>query len=229
MTIKEGDFVQIKYSGDVDGRIFDTTDEEQAKEAGIHNASALYGPIAIRVGSRHVIVGLDDDLIGKEVGYEGDLDVAPEKAFGPHDAEKVESFPKNKFKEKPAKGMTVKVENLGEGTVVDMIGGRVIVDFNHPLAGKTLHYHYSIEGLVEGVEARVRGLIHLYAGRDLDISFEDGVLTVTLPPGIAYDRRWVLWRSRVVHEAFEYIPEIREIVLLERFQRPEPETKPSVD
>lgn len=229
MTIKEGDFVQIIYSGEVDGRIFDTTDEEEAKEAGIHNAGALYGPIGIRVGSRHVIVGLDDDLIGKEVGYEGELDVPPEKAFGPHDAEKVESFPKNKFKEKPAKGMTVKVENLGEGTVVDMIGGRIIVDFNHPLAGKTLHYRYNIEGLVEGVEARMRGLIHLYAGRDLDITFEDGALTVTLPPGIAYDRRWVLWRSRVVHEAFEYIPEVREIILLERFTRPETGAEPSED
>ena len=221
MAIKEGDFVQINYSGEVDGRIFDTTDEEQAKEAGIHNAEALYGPITIRVGSRHVIVGLDDDLLDKEVGYEGELDVPPEKAFGPHYAEKVESFPKNKFKEKPVKGMTVKVENLGEGTVIDMIGGRVIVDFNHPLAGKTLHYRYSIVGLVEGVEARMQGLIHLYAGRDLNLSFEDGVLSITLPPGIAYDRRWVLWRSRVIHEAFEYIPEIKEIILLERFTKPE--------
>ncbi len=229
MTIKEGDFVQISYTGEVDGRIFDTTDEEQAKEAGIHNAGALYGPIVIRVGSRHVIVGLDDDLPAKEVGYEGELDVPPDKAFGPHDAEKVESFPKNKFKEKPVKGMTVKVENLGEGTVVDMIGGRVIVDFNHPLAGKSLHYRYSIKGLVEGVETQVQGLIHLYAGRDLDLSFEDGVLTVTLPPGIAYDRRWVLWRSRVIHEAFEYIPDIKEIILLERFTKPEFEAATSED
>ena len=123
------------------------------------------------------------------------------------------------------KGMTVKVENLGEGTVIDMIGGRVIVDFNHPLAGKALHYRYSIVGLVEGVEARMRGLIHLYAGRDLDLSSEDGVLSITLPPGIAYDRRWVLWRSRVIHEAFEYIPEIKEIILLERFTKPEPVAK----
>ncbi len=228
MTIKEGDFVQISYTGEVDGRIFDTTDEEQAKEAGIHNAGALYGPITIRVGSRHVIVGLDDDLIDKEVGYEGELDVPSDKAFGPHDAKKVESFPKNKFKEKPSKGMTVKVENVGEGTVIDMIGGRVIVDFNHPLAGKRLHYRYSIGGLVEGVEARMRGLIHLYAGRDLDLSFKDGVLTITLPAGIAYDRRWVLWRSRVIHEGFEYIPDIKEIVLLERFSKPESEVAASV-
>ena len=209
----------------MDGRIFDTTDEEQAKDAGIHNAEALYGPITIRVGSRHVIVGFDDDLPDKEVGYEGELDVPSDKAFGPHDAEKVESFPKNKFKEKPVKGMTVKVENIGEGTVIDMIGGRVIVDFNHPLAGKTLHYRYSIVGLVEGIEARMQGLIHLYAGRDLNLSFEDGVLSITLPPGIAYDRRWVLWRSRVIHEAFEYIPEIKEIILLERFTKPEPVAK----
>jgi FKBP-type peptidyl-prolyl cis-trans isomerase SlyD len=221
MAIQEGDFVKLSYTGSVNGRIFDSTDEEEAKNTGIHNPQALYGPVVIRAGSHHVIVGLDEALDGKEEGYEGEIDVPPEKAFGNHDPKRVQSFPKNQFKEKPVKGMSVKIEELGEGVVLDTIGSRVIVDFNHPFAGKTLHYQFKIESKVEDLVEKVKGLIHLYAGRDMDISFENGTVTITLPPGINYDRRWVLWRSRIIHESFEYIPDISEITLVETFKRPD--------
>jgi FKBP-type peptidyl-prolyl cis-trans isomerase SlyD len=221
MAIQEGDFVQLIYTGSVNGRIFDTTDEEEAKENNIHNGQALYGPVVVRVGSHHVIVGLDEALAGKDEGYEGEIDVPPEKAFGNHDPKRVESFPKNQFKEKPVKGMSVKVEELGEGVVIDAIGNRVIVDFNHPFAGKTLHYRFKIDSRVDDLVEKVKGLVHLYAGKDMEMTFEDGTVTITLPPGINYDRRWVMWRSRVIHESFEYIPEINEITLVETFNRPE--------
>ena len=221
MAIQEGDFVKLSHTGGVNGRIFDTTDEEEAKTADIHNPQALYGPMVVRAGSHHIILGLDEALIGKDEGFEGDLEISPEKGFGLHDPKRIESFPKNKFKEKPVKGMSVKVEELGEGVVIDVIGGRVIVDFNHPLSGKTLNYHMKIESVVEDLIEKVKGLIHLYAGRDMEISFADGNLTITLPPGINYDRRWVMWRSRVIHESFEFIPDIKEIILVESFKRPE--------
>jgi FKBP-type peptidyl-prolyl cis-trans isomerase SlyD len=221
MAIQEGNFVKLSYTGGVNGRIFDTTDEEEAKTADIHNPQALYGPMVVRAGSHHIILGLDEALIGKNEGFEGDLEISPEKGFGLHDSKRIESFPKNKFKEKPVKGMSVKVEELGEGVVIDVIGGRVIVDFNHPLSGKTLNYHMKIESVVEDLIEKVKGLIHLYAGRDMEISFADGNLTITLPPGINYDRRWVMWRSRVIHESFEFIPDIKEIILVESFKRPE--------
>lgn len=225
MAIQEGNFIRLSYTGDFDGKVFDTTDEETAKQADVYNPQAQYGPVVIRVGSRHVILGLDDDLPGKEVGYTGEIEIPPEKAFGPHDPERIESFPKNVFKEKPSKGMHVKIEEKGEGVVIDTIGSRVIVDFNHPLSGKSLHYTYTLEASVESAKEQMKGLIQLYSGRDLDLTMKAGKMTITLPPGIAYDRRWVLWRSRIVHEAFEAIPDIQEIVLMEKFLRPTAEEK----
>ena len=219
MPIQEGDFITLSYTGSIAGTIFDTTDEEVAKDAGIHNPEALYGPVTIRVGSHHVIMGLDEALAGKEVGFEGEVDVSPDKAFGPHDPQKVEAFNKNAFKDKPRLGMHLKVDEKGEGVVVDVIGNRVLIDFNHPFAGKEIHYEYTIESEVTAIEEKVNGLIRLYAGRDMEIAFADGVLTITLPPGINYDRRWVLWRSRVIGESLEHIPEINEITLVETFKR----------
>ena len=220
MAIQKGDFIRLRYTGKVDGAVFDTTDEEVAREAGIHNPEALYGPVTIRVGSQHVITGLDEALEGRDVGDEGEIEIPPEKAFGPHDPSYVEAFNKNAFREKPKKGMTLNVPEKGEGKVVDVIGNRVLIDFNHQFAGKTPSYWFRIEEQVTEPMDQVRGLIRLYAGRDMDVSLESGVLTIHLPPGIIYDRRWLLWRSRIVQEAFSSIPGIERIVLEETFERP---------
>jgi len=221
MAIKDGDFIKLSYSGSVDENIFDTTDAAEAKSAGIQSPNAIYGPVTICVGQKHVILGLDEELVGKEIGSTGDVVVTPEKAFGDRDPKRIQSFPKNQFKEKPVRGMSVKMDEMGEGTVVDVIGSKVIVDFNPPLAGQTLSYHYSIEEEVTGPLEQLKGMVRLYAGKDLEIAMDDGKATVTLPPGINYDRRWLLWRSRIIHEGFELITDISEITLVETFKRPE--------
>jgi FKBP-type peptidyl-prolyl cis-trans isomerase SlyD len=221
MAIKDGDFIKLSYSGSVDGNIFDTTDAAEAKSAAIHSPNAIYGPVTICVGQKHVILGLDEELVGKEIGATGDVVVKPDKAFGDRDPKRIQSFPKSQFKEKPVRGMPVKMEEIGEGTVVDVIGSKVIVDFNPPLAGQTLSYHYTIEEEVANPLDQLKGLVRLYAGRDLEITMDDGKATIILPPGINYDRRWLLWRSRIIHEGFELISGISEIILVETFKRPE--------
>jgi FKBP-type peptidyl-prolyl cis-trans isomerase SlyD len=219
MPVQEGSFVRLSYTGRTGERVFDTTDEAVAKEAGIHNPQAVYGPVLVRVGNRHVVIGLDNALVGKEAGGEGTVEVPPEEAFGARDESRVESVSLAKFQEKPRIGQTVEIENR-EGTVANIIGRRVVVDFNHPLAGKAMTYTFRIEELVESQPEQIRGLIHLYTQRSMEVSIGDGVVTIHLPPAIMYDRRWLLWRSRVVQEIFEFYPEIGEIVLLEGFKRP---------
>lgn len=221
MAIKEGDFIKLSYTGKVGDNVFDTTYEDEAKTAGIHSPNAVYGPITICVGQKHVILGLDEELVGKKVGDEATVTVTPEKAFGERDPKRIQSFPKNQFKEKPVRGMAVKLGEQGEGTVVDVIGNKVIVDFNAPLAGATLTYSYKIEEKTTEPLEQLKGLVRLYAGREMEIAMDGDKATITLPPGIIYDRRWLLWRGRIIHEGFEYIKGISEIVLVETFKKPE--------
>jgi len=221
MAIKEGDFVKLSYTGSANGIVFDTTDEAAAKAAGIHSPAAIYGPVTICIGQKHVITGLDEELVGKKIGTEADVTVSPEKAFGERDPKKVQSFPKNKFNEKPVRGMRVSLGEEGEGVVVDVIGSRVIVDSNAPLAGQTLTYHYKIEEKVEDPLEQLKGIIRLYAGKDMEIALDDGKATITLPPGINYDRRWLLWRGRIIHEGFETVKGVSEITLVETYKKPE--------
>lgn len=220
MALNKGEFIRLNYTGTVDGIVFDTTVEEKAKEAEIDNPSAEYGPIVIQLGRGHVIAGLDEALMGKEVGEEGDVEVLPEKGFGAYDRDQVEAIPLKKFKNKPQVGGRIQIENR-EGVVRDIIGGRAVIDYNHNLAGQTLQYHFTIEGLVEDPIEKIKGLIQLYAGKSMDVVLEDGVLTIALPPAITYDRRWLLWRGTIVHDVFETVAEITEIKLLETVKRPE--------
>jgi FKBP-type peptidyl-prolyl cis-trans isomerase SlyD len=218
LPAEKGSFLRLSYTGRIGEKVFDTTDEAVAKEAGIHNSQAVYGPVLVRVGNRHVVIGLDDALEGKEAGDEGTVEVPPEKAFGAHDESRVESVSLAKFRERPEIGQTVEIENR-EGTVTTIIGRRVVVDFNHPLAGKTVTYWFRVEEVVDSQTEQIRGLIQLYTQRTMEVSVADGVVTIHLPPAIMYDRRWLLWRSRVVQEIFEFYPEIGEILLLESFKR----------
>jgi FKBP-type peptidyl-prolyl cis-trans isomerase SlyD len=221
MVISEGTFIKVSYSGSAAGQVFDTTDEAAAKDASIHSPNAIYGPVTLCVGQKHVVLGLDEEFTGKEAGFEGDVTIPPEKGFGERDPKHIQSFPKNKFKEKPVRGMSVKIEELGEGRVVDVIGSKVIVDFNAPLAGQTLSYHYKIEEVIDNPLEQFKGLVRLYAGKDMEIVLDGAKATITLPPGINYDRRWLLWRGRIIHEGFELVKGIDEIVLTETFKRPE--------
>lgn len=228
MAITEGDYIRLEYTGSVDGIIFDSTSAEEAKEAGIENPAAAYGPILVRVGSGHVIPGLDEALVDREAGEEGEIDVPPEKGFGEYDRELVEGVPLKQFGEKVQVGSRVKNENR-EGVVRDIIGARAIVDYNNELAGKILHYTFRIVEVVDNELDRVNGLVRLYSGRELPSTLKKGVLAFELPPGISYDRRWMLWKPTIVRDVLEGAPSVKEIRLIETVKRPEPNAEPQAE
>ena len=226
MAITEGDYIRLEYTGSADDIVFDTTSAEAAKEAGIENPAATYGPILVRVGSGHVIPGLDDALIGREAGEEGEVEVPPEKGFGEYDREQVQGVPLKQFGEKIQVGSRVKNDNR-EGVVRDIIGSRAIVDYNNDLAGKTLHYTFRIVEVVDNGLDRANGLVRLYSGRELASKLRSGVLTFELPPGISYDRRWMLWKPTIVRDILEAAPSVKEIRMVETVKRPEPAAEPA--
>jgi len=185
LAIKEGDFVNIDYVGEVDGKIFDLTDEKLAKEKGLYEENKKYGPVTIVVGAGHVIKGLDESLIGKNVGDEYEVDVPPEKGFGKKNPKLLKIIPERVFKEQkltPHAGMAVTVNGL-LGYIISVSGGRVIVDFNHPLASRTLHYKVKINKLIDDKKEQLFALVNVYAGfteEDFDIELKDSKAEIKL-------------------------------------------------
>ncbi|MDL5502004.1 MAG: peptidylprolyl isomerase [Candidatus Methanoperedens sp.] len=218
MTIEKGDFIRVSYSGKTDeGRIFDTTEEDVAKANNIYNEKGKYGGDIFIVGAKHTIAGLDEDFVGKEVGYKGSVTIPPEKAFGQRNPELIENIPAHKFDKKVQVGMPVEVEGR-PGFVIRAIGRMVQVDFNRFLAGQTVTYDYEIKEKIEDDEGKVKGLIGLYVGKDLPVHLNDGMATVEIEPEMTYSQRWLMSKRRIAREVIDNTG-IKEIIYAEKYNK----------
>ncbi len=159
MAIIKGTTIELEYTGRLeDGKVFDTTNLDVAKQSGIFNPRAKYQTKIIHVGWREVISGLDDDLIGKEVGQLYHIVIPAENAFGKRDIKKIKIVPADTFREhkiQPYPGLQVIID--GElGIVNSTASGRIIVNFNHYLAGKKVMYDYKIIKVIDDQKEEIR-------------------------------------------------------------------------
>lgn len=168
VAVKSGDFVEVSYVGRIKGGdVFDLTDEKLARENGLFNENVLYGPMPVVLGAGHMLPGLEKSVIGMEAGSKKKVVLGPEDAFGPHFKERVQLIPEKIFRQRnvdPKAGMAVNIEGM-IGRVQSASGGRVLVDFNHPLAGKEIEYDVTVEKLVVEPAEKVTGLLKLYTRR----------------------------------------------------------------
>ena len=181
--IKENEFIEIEYTGKTkDDIIFDTTDEKVAKEEGIAQPNASYGPAIICVGQGQIIGGLDKKILDKEIGKEYTIELQPEEAFGKKSAKLIQLVPTRKFKENeimPQPGLQVEIDNL-TGIIKTVSGGRTLVDFNHPLSGKIIDYKIKILRKVEDDKEKLLGYLKLILGmKDINVDIKEGKATVT--------------------------------------------------
>ena len=215
MTVKNGDFIRIDYTEMVDGQVIAATDEAVAKEKGIFSEDTAYGPHLIVLGAGQLVKGFEEDLIGKEIGYSGRVEIAPENAFGLRDPKKVEMFPANRFKEqKPYPGMRVGIENR-TGTVTRVIGRKVSVDFNHPLADKTIVYDYKIVESIEDRQEKLKALIKTFARMDLEAEIKDDIAVITAPWELSYYKEWLMIRRGLADMIIQHL-EMKEVHYLEK-------------
>ncbi len=218
--IKQGDFIKISYTAKLeDGTVIDTTDEKVAKEYGIFDENGRYGDIVIVVGEGNVVKGLDEQLVGKEVGFKGEIVVPPEKAFGEYDPKKREIVSIRKFPERPKPGQRVRLGNR-VGTVERVIGRRVIVDFNHPLAGKTIIFDIEIKEKVEKLEEKIKALFVMYTGLDVEVEVSDSTARVLIPKGASLNQIFVIGKYDAVSKAFKLL-NIDTIEIVEKFVKEE--------
>lgn len=160
--MEKGDVVKIEYVGRLEsGDIFDLTSEELAKKEKIFNPKARYGDVSILIGANFVLPGLDKELETMKVGDEREVTVEPQEAFGKRKPELVKPFPLKSFREEPKPGTMV---DFGEATgrVQTVSGGRVLVDFNHPLAGKKLIYKIKILEKIDGEEKKLSAVMDFF-------------------------------------------------------------------
>ena len=209
--MQKNDFIEIEYDAfDKDsGRLVDTTSEKKAKEHKIYQEGVKYGGIIICLGFRDVIKGLDDFIEGKEPG-EYKVELKPEEAFGKKDSGLIKLMPMNAFIEaniKPFPGLQLNLDGI-LCTVRSVSGGRVMVDFNHPLSGKTIKYELKIKRKITDLKEKVISLLDLRLEKYNIEKLENGVLEVKSKIRKEFEKS-------LEKEIQEKIKEIEKVVFLE--------------
>lgn len=136
IAVQKGKKITFDYTLTVDGQLVDS--------------SKAQGPVKCTQGDGSLIRGLAKQLEGMRLGEEKDITVGPGEAYGHHMRNAQMEVPISKM----PKGVELKPGTFLQGKdssgkvfpvkVVEVKKDTVIVDHNHPLAGKTLNFHVKI-------------------------------------------------------------------------------------
>jgi FKBP-type peptidyl-prolyl cis-trans isomerase SlyD len=152
MKVSKNTVVSVTYE------LFDSDDKlvEKADEP----IEYLHG------GYQGIFPLVEQALAGKAAGETCRVRLEPEAAFGDYDAQLVHLEPRNKFPDNIAVGMQFEGRGVESGTtlvytVTNIAADQVVVDGNHPLAGKTLHFACTVTAVrVATAEELAHGHVH---------------------------------------------------------------------
>jgi FKBP-type peptidyl-prolyl cis-trans isomerase 2 len=153
MTVaaKAGDTVFVDYAGKLqNGTLFDTSLKDEAAKAGLP-PRPTYEPLSFVVGVGSVIKGFDAAVIGMKVGDEKNVTLPPDQAYGESTPNLVMNANTSEIKDAlgsmPKVGMELSAGGA-PGIVISVNDTITKIDFNSPLAGKTLVFRIIMRRVV---------------------------------------------------------------------------------
>ena len=134
---KENDKVKVHYTGSLeDGEVFDSS---KGKD-----------PLEFTLGQGQVIKGFDDGVMGMEVNEKKTIQIPAEQAYGTTNEELIQEVPKSQLSDglDPKVGMNL-ITKTSEGKEIPLVitevkNETIVVDANHPLAGKDLTFEVTL-------------------------------------------------------------------------------------
>jgi FKBP-type peptidyl-prolyl cis-trans isomerase 2 len=137
MKVENGSKVKVEYEGKFeDGEVFD--------------ASSRHGqPLEFEVGAKQVVPGFENGILGMEVNQEKEVTIEAKDAYGEYNAEMTKEVPKKELPEADFKpgmtlGMTLPGGQQVPVKIKDVKEDAIVIDLNHPLAGKTLIFKLKV-------------------------------------------------------------------------------------
>lgn len=145
--------VSMEYTLTVDGEVLDSSKEN--------------GAIEFLQGYGNIIPGLESELDGMAVGDSKDVVVTAKDGYGESDPDDIKDVSRDEFPEEIPLKVGVDLEMKDEdghivhGTILEVGKESIKMDFNHPLAGKELHFSVKVVSVREPTEEELaHGHIH---------------------------------------------------------------------
>ncbi len=237
--VKSGDLVELDYEVWAEGggttTLVDTTRESVAAQANVTRDDATpFGPRPHLIGGEFFPKGIEAALVGRVPGEEFTQTFPPAEAFGERDPKLIELFSMAEIQRLPEMRREEARLDVGtlltirgrRGRVVSLTAARVRVDFNSPLAGRTIRATLKIVRRINEPADQARALIELHYGRSRDFSVDlaDGVLTVGVADRSKFDLGWVAAKPRLIEAVRRHL-QPKKIRLVEEYVTPPASTE----
>ena len=208
-SVSKGDIIRLDYKAYISDneKVFDTTLESAAKDAGIFDEKQKYAPVPYRVGSGAIFPALDDAIVGAAVGKETKVTITSENGAGARNPNLIQVHSMKEFSKMdvaPYPGLEVSLNNK-RGTIVSVGAGRVRVDFNNPLAGKDVVYAFTVKEVVKDAEEKAKAILEMDFGTSEDFKFAitKEKVTVTVSEITKFHQEWPIAKYKVVADLRE--------------------------
>ncbi len=224
--MQKGDFILINYTGKVKetNEVFDTTVEDVAKKEHLHKEGEIYEPKLVVIGEGWVLKALDDELSGMELEKQSTVEIPADKAFGQRDSEKIKRVPIRQLLAKEINPVIgARIEYQGKMATIRSIGaGRVLLDFNPPLAGRTLIYDVTVNKKLDSNEEKISALIHrrvpVVEENKFKVTVQDKNLTVDMPEDTFYVEGIQIAKRGIAMDIQKFLPDLAETRFVETFK-----------
>ena len=222
MPLEKGTLILVDYTAKIKdtGEVIESTIEEEEKKAKIHDPNKQYEPRLLAVGEGWILKGVDEALLNANVGDDLTIEVPPSKAFGEWDSKKVRMLPLRRLGDKAEEinvGDTIEID--GRRGIVRFIGsGRVQIDFNHRLAGKTLEYKVKIVKKLEEEDEKIKALIRrrIPINEDkLRFSKDNDTLDIEIPQEYHLQEGLQIIKRAIANDIFRYVSSIKKVRFIE--------------
>lgn len=234
--MKKDAIIKLDYDAWIveSNELFDTTHEDLAKKEDMYNDKVTYQPQPLIVGAKTVVKGLDDALLNAEPDKEYELEIPPEDAYGKRDPKLVELHTKReimrlpefrKGDKDPMVGMQISMKGK-IATITAITAGRIRIDFNNKLAGRTLRYKYRVASSAESLEDKINYIIEIHYGtvENFVIVNTDEFTEITIPDMCKYDQRWYLVKHRIATD-LQNFTDISTVKFIEEYKKREEGTE----
>jgi peptidylprolyl isomerase len=226
MTFQKGDFILINYTGKIKetNEVFDTTYEEVSKKERLHKDGDMYEPKLVVIGEGWVLKALDDAILDMEPDKEVTVEISSDKAFGQRDPEKIKRVPLRQLLLKEINPIIgARIEFQGKMATVRAVGaGRVLLDFNPPLAGRTLIYDVIVKKKLDSSEEKILSIIHrrvpVVEEEQFKVTLKNDDLTIDMPEDTFYVEGIQIAKRGIAMDIQKYLPNIMQTQFIETFK-----------
>jgi len=218
--MKPGNFVLVDFVGRIKDtkEIFDLTKEDVAKKEGIHRQDYKYKPVPMIVDSDFILPGLNDALKEMNIGEKKTVDINPDRAFGDRNPDLIKLVPESVFKEQgldatPGSFVTI---NRVNGKIISVDGGRVKVDFNHPLAGRVLEYELEILKEITEPEEKIKSVFYYFTGLEkVKVSIKNEEVEINIEEKVNIS---VKAKEAIAKTIIKWIKGVKKVKFMEEFE-----------